>query len=204
MGSVDNSVRQYKNRRLVIQLKAESKKAFKEIYEEYYEMLLSISIQYVSDREEAKEAVQNAFIKLWENRTTILDNTNLKNFLYTIVKNNSLNYLKKQEFILRSREDLKWMEMHYQYESMSRLGFDSVEFSELKNIIEEAVGHLPGNCRTVFKMSRFEYLMNKEIAQKLQITEKTVEAHLTKALKLLKSDLRPYLSLIFSISNILS
>ena len=199
-----NHAVQNNNSRLVNKLKADSKGAFKEIYEEYYEMLLSVSIQYVVDREEAREAVQNAFVKLWEHRKSILDTTNLKNFLYTIVKNNSLNYLKKQEFILRSHEDLKWIEMHYQYEAMSCLGFDSIEFSELKTIIEEAVEHLPDHCRTVFKLSRFDDLMNKEIAQKLQITEKTVEAHMTKALKLLKSDLRPYLPLILAVSDLMS
>ena len=184
-------------------LKEGRKEAFKEIYEEYHGMLLSLSMHYVEDREEAKEAVQNAFVKLWENRATLLDNTNLKNFLYTIVKNNSINYLKKSEFILRSHENLKWMEMHYAYEAMSRLEFESIEFKELKGVIEEAVDKLPHHSRTVFKMSRFEDIRNKDIAKQLNITEKTVEAHMTKALKQLRKDLQSYLPLIIAISDIL-
>ncbi len=189
---------------IIIRLKKGDKTAFERIYKEYYEMLLYVSRQYISDREDAKEAVQDAFIKLWANRTTIDEKASLRNFLYTITKNNCLNVLKKQEVILRSREDLKWMEMHYQYEAMSRLGFDSIEFKELQQKIEGAINRLPDHCKEVFRLSRFSELKNKEIAQKLNISEKTVESHMTKALKLLKEELKPYLSVILLVSDLFS
>ncbi|MBI9065359.1 MAG: RNA polymerase sigma-70 factor [Marinilabiliaceae bacterium] len=189
---------------LVRQLKSGSKSAFNSIYHEYYEMLLYLSLQYVSEREDAKEAVQEAFVKLWENRATLKETANIRNFLYTIVKNNSLNVLKKQEVILRSHENIRWMEMHYNYEAMARLGFDSIEFKELKQKVDEAIENLPEHCRVVFKMSRFNQLKNREIAQKLNVSEKTVEAHMTKAMKLLKGELKPYLSLLIIVSDIFS
>jgi len=189
---------------LIKQLKSGSKSAFNSIYHEYYEMLLYVSLQYISDREDAKEAVQEAFVKLWENRATLKETANIRNFLYTIVKNNSLNVLKKQEVILRSHENIRWMEMHYNYEAMTRLGFDSIEFKELKQKVDEAIENLPEHCRVVFKMSRFNQLKNREIAQKLNVSEKTVEAHMTKAMKLLKGELKPYLSLLIIVSDIFS
>jgi len=189
---------------LIKQLIAGNKVSFNSIYHEYYEVLLYVSLQYVSNREDAKEAVQDAFVKLWENRATLKETASLRNFLYTIVKNNCLNLLKKQKIILRSHENIHWMEMHYQYEAMSRLGFDSLEFKELKQKIEEAIENLPEHCRVVFKMSRFNQLKNREIAVKLNISEKTVEARMTKAMRLLRVSLKWYLSVIMSVSDILS
>jgi len=186
------------------QLKEGNKAAFEYIYQEYYEMLLYVSLQYISNREDAKEAVQDAFVKLWTNRITIKESANIRNFLYTIVKNNCLNILKKQEVVLRSQENLKWMEMHYQYEAMNRLGFDTLEFKELQQKIEESIDKLPDHCKEVFKLSRFSQLKNKEIAQKLNISEKTVESHMTKAIRLLKDDLKPYLPVVLLISDFFS
>uniref|UniRef100_UPI0032165AB3 RNA polymerase sigma-70 factor n=1 Tax=uncultured Draconibacterium sp. TaxID=1573823 RepID=UPI0032165AB3 len=185
-------------------LKKGNKSAFEKIYEEYYEMLLYISLQYLSSREDAKEAVQDAFVKLWANKESVKENASLRNFLYTITKNNCLNILKKQEVILRSQEDLKWMEIHYHHEAMNRLGFDFLEFKELKQKIEDAIERLPDHCREVFRLSRFSQLKNKEIAERLEISEKTVESHITKALRLLRKDLKPYLSILLIISDLFS
>jgi RNA polymerase sigma-70 factor (ECF subfamily) len=96
------------------------------------------------------------------------------------------------------------MEMHYQYESLSRMGSDYLEFNELKEKIDLAIKNLPEHCRIVFEMSRFEELKNREIAEKLGITQKTVEAHLTKALKILRNELKEYLPVIAVITKILN
>jgi RNA polymerase sigma-70 factor (ECF subfamily) len=183
------------------ELKAGNKQIFRSVYNEYYEMLLYLSLQYLSDKEDAREAVQDAFVKLWENRSTLKETASIRNFLYTIVKNNCLNVLKKQEVIFQTQEELKWMEMHYQYEAMTRLDFSDIEFEELQQKVNEAIGKLPDHCRKVFQLSRFEQLKNREIAQQLNITEKTVEAHMTKALKLLKNDLKHYLPLFLSLTG---
>ena len=94
--------------------------------------------------------------------------------------------------------------MHYQYESLSRLGDDYLEFDELKDKIDLAIRNLPEHCRVVFEMSRIEDLKNREIAEKLGVTQKTVEAHLTKALKILRNELKDYLPIIAAISKILN
>jgi RNA polymerase sigma-70 factor (ECF subfamily) len=96
------------------------------------------------------------------------------------------------------------MEMHYQYESLSRIGDNYLEFNELKEKIDLAIKNLPEHCRVVFEMSRFEDLKNREIEEKLGISQKTVEAHLTKALKILRNDLKDYLPVIIAITKILN
>jgi RNA polymerase sigma-70 factor (ECF subfamily) len=93
------------------------------------------------------------------------------------------------------------MEMHYQYESLSRMGDDYLEFNELKDKIDLAIKNLPEHCRVIFEMSRFEELKNREIAEKLGVTQKTVEAHLTKALKILRNELKDYLPVIAIVSK---
>jgi RNA polymerase sigma-70 factor (ECF subfamily) len=96
------------------------------------------------------------------------------------------------------------MEMHYQYESLNRLGDDYLEIKELKEKIDLAVKNLPDHCRAVFEMSRYDELKNREIAEKLGVTQKTVEAHLTKALKILRNELKDYLPMIAFITKILN
>ncbi|MCT4587391.1 MAG: RNA polymerase sigma-70 factor [Carboxylicivirga sp.] len=191
------------NVEIISKLKSGNKKTFQLIYKEYYEVILYICLQYLTNREDAKEAVQDAFVKLWTNRSIINENKSLYNFLYTIAKNNCLSSIKKNEVILKKQENIKWMEMQSNYEALHRLDYESLEFKELQEKIEEAIERLPEQCRKVFKLSRFSQLKNKEIAEQLNLNLKTVEAHMTKSLRLLKQELKPYLSIILLISDIL-
>ena len=186
----------------VSQLAKNGKNGFRNIFQMYYQPLVHLSISYLKDEDEAKSVVQEAFIKLWEIRYELHPDSNLRNFLFTLVKNNCLNILKRRQIILKHHEEIKWMEMHYQYESLSRIGENYLEFNELKEKIDLAIKNLPEHCRIVFEMSRFEDLKNREIAEKLSISQKTVEAHLTKALKILRNDLKDYLPVIIAITKI--
>ncbi len=161
------------------------KDGFKHIFQQFFQPLYHLSSHYLEDHDEAKEVVQDAFVKLWEVRQNLDENSNIRNFLFTLVKNNCLNLLKRKQLLVKHHEKLKWMEMHYQYESLSRMGDDYLEFNELKDKIDLAIQNLPEHCRVVFELSRFEDLKYREIAEKLGVTQKTVEAHLTKALKIL-------------------
>jgi RNA polymerase sigma-70 factor, ECF subfamily len=185
-------------------LSNDDKNSFRSIFHEYYQPLYHLSQHYLEDKDEAKEVVQDAFLKLWEIRYNLNPDSNLRNFLFTLVKNNCLNILKRRQILLKHHEKIRWIEMYYQYESLSRLGDDYLEFDELKDKIDLAIRNLPDHCRVVFEMSRFEELKNREIAEKLGVTQKTVEAHLTKALKILRSELKDYLPIIAVISKILS
>ncbi len=182
----------------------DGKDGFKNIFQQFFQPLYHLSSHYLEDPDEAKEVVQDAFVKLWEVRQNLDEDSNIRNFLFTLVKNNCLNLLKRKQLLLKHHEKLKWMEMHYQYESLSRMGDDYLEFNELKDKIDLAIKNLPEHCRVVFEMSRFEELKNREIAEKLGVTQKTVEAHLTKALKILRNELKDYLPVISVITKILN
>ncbi len=181
-----------------------NRESFKTIFTHYFQPLYHLSVFYLNDDDEAKSVVQDAFIKLWESRTELHSDSNLKNYLFTLVKNNCLNILKRRQIMLKHHEKIRWMEMHYQYESLTKINSDYLEFEELKEKIEKAIKNLPEHCRAVFEMSRFEDLKNREIAEKLGVSQKTVEAHLTKALKILRKELKEYLPIIVLISNILN
>jgi len=187
-----------------LQLVKDDKNSFKDIFHDYYQPLCRLSQHYLEDEDESKGVVQEAFVKLWEIRHELNPESNLRNFLFTLVKNNCLNILKRRQILLKHHEKIRWVEMHYQYESLVRMGDDYLEFNELKEKIDMAIRNLPEHCRAVFEMSRFEDLKNREIAEKLGVTQKTVEAHLTKALKLLRNDLKDYLPIIAVITKMLN
>jgi RNA polymerase sigma-70 factor (ECF subfamily) len=179
------------------------KKDFKDIFKMYFKPLFHLSLYYLGNEEESKEVVQDAFIKLWEARSSLHSNSNLGNFLFTLVKNECLNILKRRQVLLKHHEKIRLMELEYQYKSLERVAEDFMVFNELKEKVDQAVKNLPGPCRLVFEMSRNEELKNREIAEKLGVTQKTVEAHLTKAIKLLRKNLKDYLPLIAVITDIL-
>ena len=187
----------------IIRLANNDKNSFRNIFSEYYQPLCHLSKHYLEDEDEAKGVVQEAFVKLWELRQKLNPESNIRNFLFTLVKNNCLNILKRRQILLKHHEKIRWIEMHYQYESLSRMGDNYLEFNELREKIDLAIRNLPDHCRIVFEMSRFEDLKNREIAEKLGVSQKTVEAHLTKALKILRNDLKDYLPIIAAITQIL-
>lgn len=182
-----------------LQLLKDDQNYLKNLFQIYFQPLCQLSLHYLKDNDESRGVVQDAFVKLWEIRFELEADSNIPNFLFTLVKHNCLNILKRKQILLKHHEKIKWMEMHYQFESLSRMGADYLEINELKEKIDIAIQHLPKHCRIVFEMSRYEDLKNREIAEKLGVTQKTVEAHLTKALKILRNNLKEYLPLIVTL-----
>lgn len=186
------------------QFSNDEQNTFKDTFKMFYKPLFHLSLHYLEDKDEATDVVQEAFLKLWNIRHELMVGSNLKNFLFTLVKNNCLNILKRRQILLKHHEKIRWQEMQYQYESLSRMSDNYLEFQELKEKIDLAIQKLPEHCRIVFEMSRFEDLKNGEIAEKLNISQKTVESHLTKALKILRNELNDYLPILAIISKLLS
>lgn len=178
------------------------KERFEKIFKEYYQSLFHLSSYYLDNVLEAEEVVHDSFLKLWEIRDQVDFSSEVKNYLFTLVKNNCLNILNRRKILLRHHQRIKFLEMHFQYESLSKIDSNYLEFKEMENEINLAIQKLPFHCRQVFEMSRFEDLKNREIADKLGVSVKTVEAHLTKALKILRTELKEYLPVIISITEI--
>ena len=186
---------------LILSLKKSEKSAFEEIYYDFFGVMYHLSLQYLHEERIAEEIVQDTFLKLWEIRETLNGEFNMRNFLYTITKNNCLNYLRDQKIALKHQENIKYLEMQFNYAALERLG-SFMEFEELRTKIEKAVAALPDDLRETFLLSRFEEMPYKEIALKQSISIKTVEAHMTKALKILRHELKDYLPVICLITNL--
>ncbi len=184
-------------------LRKGEKSAYEEIYHEFFGILYHLCISYLHNEDVAEEIVQDTFMKLWEIKGTLNDQVNIKNYLYTITKNNCLNYIRNQKISLRHQENLKYLEMQFNYEALEKLG-DYVQFEELRAQIELAIAKLPPEISKTFQLSRFDELPYKEISDELGINIKTVEARISRALRFLRLELKDYLYIIYAITNILS
>lgn len=182
-------------------LRKGEKKAYEAIYSEFFGILYHLSFQYLHNEKVAEEIVQDTFMKLWEIRTSLNNQINLRNYLYTITKNNCLNYLRNQKISMKHLENLKYLEMQFNYDALDKMG-NYLQFEELRNKIDEVISQLPEEVIETFKLSRFEELSYKQIAEKQGISIKTVEARISKALKILRIELKDFLPLIYLISRI--
>ena len=164
--------------------------AFEMIFRSYYQPLCRYAYSFLEDKEEAEEVVQSAFITIWEKRNGLDIQTSLKSYLYRMVRNACLNVI-KHEKIKQQHVAHELAVTESSYESVSQ----KVYASELELKISEAMKTLPEQCRLVFQLSRFEELKYQEIADQLQISVKTVENHMGKALKIMREQLKEYLPL---------
>ncbi len=174
---------------LLQQLKAGSRLAFEHLYLKYWDKLYATVYKRVKDGAIAEEIVQDFFVSLWEKREVLNINTSLEGYIFTAVRYQVINVLQKQ--IVRDNYKVQLQA----YETLSNATLDQVYFNELNQIIEHEIKQLPDKCQNVFRLSRQENLSTKEIAHKLNISTKTVENHLTKALKILRINLKDYVSL---------
>jgi len=164
------------------------KTTFERLFRDEFKGLVLFAIQYVKDYEAAREIVQEAFIGMWDKRAQIDLSRPVKTYLSTTVRNRSLNYLrdnKKFDTRLLAQENLFPLAS---YEQTDRL----VE-RELQDRIQYAISELPEKCREVFLLSRNEHLKYQAIAGKLEISVKTVETQMSKALQHLRIRLKDYL-----------
>lgn len=164
--------------------------AFEMIFRTYYQPLCRYAYSFLQDKEEAEEVVQASFITVWEKRNNLTIETSLKSYLYRMVRNSCLNVI-KHEKVKHQHVAHELAVSEVSYESVSQ----KVQAAELEIRITEAVKTLPEQCRLVFQLSRFEELKYQEIADQLQISVKTVENHMGKALKLMREQLKDYLPL---------
>ena len=181
-----------------------NKSEFERVYVEFFDVLFALGVQYTSDASVAESIVQDVFLKLWEVKENLLPQTNIRNFLYTLTKNICLNHLRSQKTVWKHLNQVKQYEYDYAIESLNRIGDSYLEFKELADKVDQAIGKLPDDLKIIFSLSRFEDLKYREIAEKLNISEKTVEAKMTKALKLLRKELKDYLPVFYMITNLFS
>lgn len=171
--------------------------AFEKIFKSNHSQIVGFCNQFITDWDKAKSLAQEAFINLWINREKIETLNGIKAFLYTYAKSSCLNYIRHRKIISKYEDSqLQSKEDQLSREVLESFDFNSLEFTELEELIMRSINDLPDQCRRVFMLSRFEGKKNKEIASDLNISVKSVEANITRALKTLKSDLAEYLPVI--------
>lgn len=150
--------------------------------------------KYVKDFESAKEIVQDAFISLWEKRETIDMNRAVKSYLTMSIHNKCTNHLRNNRKFDQYILDIENLLEVPEYE-----GADSMVENELKLKIDASIRELPEKCREIFVMNRYENLKYQEIADKLQISVKTVESQMSKALQHMRIRLAEYLTIFITL-----
>ena len=174
------------------------KRKFEALFREHFTGLCYFARQYTHDLDMAREIVHTVFIRIWENRREFNWEKPARSYLFTSVYNRSMNFIRDNRKFLTHEEASAQNLM-----TDEKVYSDKLETAELENRIKQALLQLPEKCREVFELSRFEGMKYAEIASHLNISVKTVETHMSKALVILKTALRDYLTvlLIFLLKN---
>ena len=161
---------------------------FEKLFREHFTALCYFARKYLGDLDSSKEIVHSVFIKIWENRSSFDWEKPAKSYLFTSVYNRSMNFIRdNKKFIINEPAGIR-------EEITDTAAFsDTLEVAELESRIKSALQRLPEKCREIFELNRFEGKKYAEIADSLNISVKTVEAQMSKALKILKEELKDYL-----------
>jgi RNA polymerase sigma-70 factor, ECF subfamily len=166
-----------------------SEKDFEILFKSQFSLLCNLANTLVKDADAAKDIVQQVLIKLWHKQKVLTIHGPIEAYLYRMVINTSLNYIEKEKKNVR-------LEFHAEHISklMDETQDNSSSNEERERKIRNAINELPPKCQTVFSLSRFENLSNKEIAEHLGISLKAVEKHITLAFKTLRIKLKPLIN----------
>ncbi|TKG94915.1 RNA polymerase sigma-70 factor [Puteibacter caeruleilacunae] len=184
---------------IVSRLKNSEESVFEMVFSSYFPRLVYFTKEYLPDEETARNIVHDTFLSLWNERAKLQDNTNLNAWLFTVARNKSLKYLRHLQVEKKFKEYslIQQQEIQANQIALSHTDTSELTFQEIQQKIEQTMAQLPEQCRKIFQLSRFEDKKNKEIAEELEISIKTVEAQITKALKLFRINLQEYLPIIF-------
>lgn len=168
--------------------------AFEELYNRYWAELYASAFKRLRIKEAAEEIVQDLFTSLWTKRDSLVIHTSLQNYLYSSIRYLVFAYFSKQD----NRKTYEDFVLGGPISGDTSTE-DRIYLNDLERNLDQGLRRLPQKCRSVFELSRKQYKTNKEIASFLGISEKTVENHLTKALRTLRLHLR-YLNVLLFIT----
>lgn len=169
---------------------------FEQAFRTQFEALYTYACSLEDDPEEAREAVQQVFYKLWKKRETLQIGQSLTAYLYRSVHNECMDHF-------RRKETRRKYETHSRQRGDSQTATVPGELAELEKKLAAGIEALPPQCRQAFQLSRTEGLRYREIADRMGVTVKTVEKHITNALKQLRITLKDYLPLLIIILSVL-
>jgi RNA polymerase sigma-70 factor (ECF subfamily) len=164
------------------------KNKFENLFKEHFTGLCYFAQKYLGDIDSSKEVVHSVFVKIWDKRADFDFEKSGKSYLFTSVYNRSMN-------VLRDNKKFASTDDNESYQASLEVGefTDTMELAELEGKIQMSIQKLPEKCREVFELNRFDGKKYAEIAKYLGISVKTVETQMSKALKILRIELKDYL-----------
>ena len=178
---------------LVAAINKGQKQAFKYIYDQYYNELCVYALNLENDRSRAEDIVQNAMLNLWNNRTKINIHSSLRSYLYRSVYNQFINEYRRQKKELTYLQQMK-------AEALNEFAeFPDETVNNKIKLVKREIENLPVKCREAFVLNKVNGLKYKEVAEEMNISVKTVEAHIHKAMLLIKKRLEDKAHLLYFI-----
>lgn len=167
--------------KLVLELSKGNKRVLDEIYNRYHKKIFGFALSYLKNEEDAYDVVQEVFINLWNNRSSLKKGSRVEPFIFTATKNAVISLFRKRA------TERKYLEYLGKVVISNNLGTnEQTDFSFLEDLYETLISQLPEKRKEIFILSRKKGLSNKDIARQLGISEKTVENQITKALAFFK------------------
>jgi len=163
---------------LAARIRQNDKEAFRILYNRYSDRIYRFSLKHTGNADEARDVVQTVFINIWEHRTNLNPDGQLKSYIYRITVNILINYFKKRSQRFRVIESMKKNDP-----SVADMTYEQIFFKDLEKAIGEIVKTLPPERQRIFNMSRNDGLSHKEIAERLDVSVRTVENQVYRAVK---------------------
>ena len=169
---------------IINQIKNGDDSSFDMLYHKYADKVYYFAVTYLRRQEDAEGLTQDIFIKIWENRFSLKPDLSLNSYIFTIAKNTIFNKNRKK---INEQAYLEYLKNHL--DNIYDKTENDIMLNEVKRWIDDVVEDLPAKRKHIFRLSRFEGLSYKEISEKLQLSERTVETHIRLALKTIRSAL---------------
>lgn len=167
----------------------DDEEAFRILFYDFFAPLCVFAHRYLEEMETCEDIVQETFYRIWKNRKDLDIQISARNFLITSVRNACLDLIRKQEI------EKRWIEKRLE-EDIEEEYEDLYTTQELESLLNQALDKLPEQIASTFRMNRFDGKTYVEIAEEKQISVKTVEAYMTRALKFLRIELKDYLPIL--------
>lgn len=169
-------------KQLVLSIKSGNRSAFTSLFEHFHQSIFNFIVYKTGDRDLSEDILQETFLKVWRKREELDETRSIKSFLFTMANNSAINHFRHQKVVYSHQAN-------YQLETDDRSLEDIVKSKEFYDQVFGAIEDLPEKTRITFMMSRFEDLSYKEIAERTEVSIKTVESHIGKALRLIREKL---------------
>lgn len=181
---------------LLSQLKRGNTEAFNRLFNAYYANLVLFGGNFIREKEIVEDTVQNIFLKLWDEREKFPVETNIKSYLLKAVRNSCIDELRHQQIRRDYHLSTRYDNPLEEYDTENY-----ILYSDLQGRLQDALGKLPEKVREAFELNRFEGLKYTEIAERLDVSQRTVEVRIGKALELLRAYLKDFFLVLVTLSG---